>query len=123
MIHNFRVSVELHNSSLYFNRMELRCVIGVIRHGDRTPKQKMKLEVKHPRFFELFKKYGGSTDDSVKGKGGDKKKGHIKLKRPQQLQEILDISRQLLEQIESGESEAIEEKKSKLEQIKTVLEM
>ena len=105
--------------------MELRCVIGVIRHGDRTPKQKMKLEVKHPRFFELFKKYGGSTtsDDNIKSKGGDKNKGHIKLKRPQQLQEILDISRQLLEQIDSGESEVIEEKKSKLEQIKTVLEM
>lgn len=32
-----------------FPRMELRCVIAVIRHGDRTPKQKMKMEVKHPR--------------------------------------------------------------------------
>lgn len=35
--------------TLYFCRMELRCVIAVIRHGDRTPKQKMKMEVKHPR--------------------------------------------------------------------------
>lgn len=34
---------------LCFPRMELRCVIAVIRHGDRTPKQKMKMEVKHPR--------------------------------------------------------------------------
>ena len=44
---------------------------------------------------------------------------HIKLKKPQQLQEVLDVSRQLLEQIESGssESELIEEKKSKLEQV------
>jgi len=32
------------------HRMELRCVIAVIRHGDRTPKQKMKMEVKHPRY-------------------------------------------------------------------------
>ena len=29
-------------------RMELRCVIAVIRHGDRTPKQKMKMAVLHP---------------------------------------------------------------------------
>ena len=45
---------------------------------------------------------------------------HIKLKKPQQLQEVLDVSRQLLEQIESGssESELIEEKKSKLEQVR-----
>ena len=29
--------------------MELRCVIAVIRHGDRTPKQKMKMEVKNKK--------------------------------------------------------------------------
>ena len=53
------------------------------------------------------------------------KNKHIKLKKPQQLQEILDISRELLDTIKSGssESEMIEEKKSKLEQIKNVLEM
>ncbi len=53
------------------------------------------------------------------------KNKHIKLKKPQQLQEILDVSRELLEQINRGsaESDTIEEKKSKLEQIKNVLEM
>ena len=64
------------------NRLHIffyRCVVAVIRHGDRTPKQKMKMEVKHPKFFEVFQKYDGKRD----------KAGHVKLKKPQQLQEIL----------------------------------
>uniref|UniRef100_M4AF10 Inositol hexakisphosphate and diphosphoinositol-pentakisphosphate kinase n=1 Tax=Xiphophorus maculatus TaxID=8083 RepID=M4AF10_XIPMA len=91
--------------------MELRCVIAIIRHGDRTPKQKMKMEVRHPLFFELFKKYGGY------------KTGKLKLKKPKQLQEVLDIARLLLVELGQHNDCEIEEKKSKLEQLKTVLEM
>nr|XP_020478455.1 inositol hexakisphosphate and diphosphoinositol-pentakisphosphate kinase 2-like isoform X17 [Monopterus albus] len=91
--------------------MELRCVIAIIRHGDRTPKQKMKMEVRHPLFFELFDKYGGY------------KSGKIKLKKPKQLQEVLDIARLLLVELGQHNDCEIEEKKSKLEQLKTVLEM
>ncbi|KAJ7994794.1 hypothetical protein DPEC_G00253160 [Dallia pectoralis] len=111
--------------------MELRCVIAIIRHGDRTPKQKMKMEVRNPMFFDLFDKYGGY------------KTGKLKLKKPKQLQtvkrissleednthgkwitEILDIARQLLLELGDGREDCeIEEKKSKLEQLKTVLEM
>ncbi|XP_067999764.1 inositol hexakisphosphate and diphosphoinositol-pentakisphosphate kinase 1 isoform X4 [Melanerpes formicivorus] len=91
--------------------MELRCVIAVIRHGDRTPKQKMKMEVKHPRFFELFEKYDGY------------KTGKLKLKRPEQLQEVLDIARQLVVDLGTQSDCEIEERKSKLEQLKSVLEM
>ncbi|XP_061678442.1 inositol hexakisphosphate and diphosphoinositol-pentakisphosphate kinase 1 isoform X3 [Syngnathoides biaculeatus] len=91
--------------------MELRCVIAIIRHGDRTPKQKMKMEVRHPLFFELFDKCGGY------------KSGKIKLKKPKQLQEVLDIARLLLLELGQHNDCEIEEKKSKLEQLKTVLEM
>ncbi|XP_019116695.1 inositol hexakisphosphate and diphosphoinositol-pentakisphosphate kinase 2 isoform X5 [Larimichthys crocea] len=91
--------------------MELRCVIAIIRHGDRTPKQKMKMEVRHPLFFELFDKYGGY------------KSGKLKLKKPKQLQEVLDIARLLLVELGQHNDCEIEEKKSKLEQLKTVLEM
>uniref|UniRef100_A0A8C7F5S7 Inositol hexakisphosphate and diphosphoinositol-pentakisphosphate kinase n=1 Tax=Oncorhynchus kisutch TaxID=8019 RepID=A0A8C7F5S7_ONCKI len=91
--------------------MELRCVIAIIRHGDRTPKQKMKMEVRHPLFFALFEKYGGY------------KSGKLKLKKPKQLQEVLDIARLLLAELGQHTDCEIEEKKGKLEQLKTVLEM
>ncbi|ELT90954.1 hypothetical protein CAPTEDRAFT_154121 [Capitella teleta] len=99
--------------------MELRAVIAIVRHGDRTPKQKMKMEVRHKKFFDLFEKYGGF------------KASHLKLKRPKQLQEVLDIARFLLarawKQLTPGqpspEQVEVEEKLSKLEQLKSVLEM
>ncbi|XP_051709899.2 inositol hexakisphosphate and diphosphoinositol-pentakisphosphate kinase 2 isoform X13 [Oryctolagus cuniculus] len=91
--------------------MELRCVIAVIRHGDRTPKQKMKMEVRHQKFFDLFEKCDGY------------KSGKLKLKKPKQLQEVLDIARQLLTELGQNNDSEIEENKSKLEQLKTVLEM
>src|SRR5690606_9876344 len=33
---------------------ELRCVIAIVRHGDRTPKQKMKMKVSIPTFLDFF---------------------------------------------------------------------
>ncbi|ESO04589.1 hypothetical protein HELRODRAFT_149890, partial [Helobdella robusta] len=91
--------------------MELRCVVAVMRHGDRTPKQKMKMEVKHKMFFNLFEKYGGFQA------------GHLKLKHPKQLQEVLDIARFLLSEYSSRPDGDLFEKQSKLEQLKSVLEM
>lgn len=78
----------------------------------------MKVEVRHPKFFEIFEKYDGYNKQS------------IKLKRPKQLQEILDISRYLLNEIQLNpgldkpkELCELEEKQAKLEQLRAVLEM
>ncbi|XP_020814075.1 inositol hexakisphosphate and diphosphoinositol-pentakisphosphate kinase-like [Drosophila serrata] len=97
--------------TIFGKMMELRCVVAVIRHGDRTPKQKMKVEVRHRKFFEVFEKYNGYNLD------------HVKLKKPKQLQEILDIARFLLAEIQKNSGVEIWEKESELEQMKTVLEM
>lgn len=64
------------------------------------------------RFFDIFAKYDGY------------KHGHIKLKRPKQLQEILDTARSLLAEIQHrAAGPELEEKQGKLEQLKSVLEM
>lgn len=64
------------------------------------------------RFFEIFAKYDGY------------KHGHVKLKRPKQLQEILDTARSLLSEIQHRAAPTeLEEKQGKLEQLKSVLEM
>lgn len=33
---------------------ELRCVVAIIRHGDRTPKQKLKVNMSEPHILEYF---------------------------------------------------------------------
>ena len=114
--------------------MELRCVIAVIRHGDRTPKQKMKLVVNDERFFELYNRYDGNQ------------KKEIKMKRPNQLMEVLELCRAMLHENQdernrllkelaeldpsSDESKTIERRHDKVEeqikkwdQMRTVLEM
>jgi len=58
----------------------------------------------------LFKKYKGQEE------------GRLKIKKPAQLQEILDITRTLIEKMEESE-EPIHENKQKLTQMKSVLEM
>lgn len=54
-------------------------MIGIIRHGDRTPKQKMKMVVTHRKFFKLFEELNGF------------KNGRLKLKKPKLLQVSSDV--------------------------------
>ena len=64
---------------------ELRCVLAVIRHGDRTPKQKMKMKITFPSFLALFEKHQ------------DPKGRQAKLKTPLQLQELLEVTTRTIE--------------------------
>lgn len=92
---------------------ELRCVLAVIRHGDRTPKQKMKMVVTQKPMLDLLAKYIDS-----KGK-------QAKLKSPKELQELLDVTRNLLKDMEDAPTDDdsdVNETREKFRIIKTVLE-
>ncbi|XP_022134519.1 inositol hexakisphosphate and diphosphoinositol-pentakisphosphate kinase VIP2-like isoform X2 [Momordica charantia] len=94
---------------------ELRCVIVVIRHGDRTPKQKVKLKVTEEKLLNLMLKYNGGRPRS-----------ETKLKSAVQLQDLLDATRMLVPRTRPGresDSEAEDfEHAEKLRQVKAVLE-
>mmetsp|Transcript_61710 Transcript_61710/g.134952 ORF Transcript_61710/g.134952 Transcript_61710/m.134952 type:complete len:1227 (+) Transcript_61710:29-3709(+) len=70
---------------------ELLAVIAIMRHGDRTPKNKMKLSTRLNEFLELHKKWAG----------GPRKEA--KLKAPRQLQEVLDITYSIIGHDETDE--------------------
>jgi len=94
---------------------ELRCVIAVIRHGDRTPKQKMKMKVTSERILSFLQASGASARKEVKLKrhgcamvGGDcyalltcvvKLPSHHFASSALQLQRLLDTTRSLLAQV------------------------
>ncbi|KAJ6806590.1 inositol hexakisphosphate and diphosphoinositol-pentakisphosphate kinase-like isoform X1 [Iris pallida] len=94
---------------------ELRCVIAVIRHGDRTPKQKVKLKVTEEKLLNLMLKYNGG-----------RARAETKLKSAIQLQDLLDATRMLVPRSWSGresDSDAEDiEHAEKLRQVKAVLE-
>ena len=72
-----------------------------------------KQKVTSKLFIDLFEKYGGMKDF------------HLKLKRPSQLQEVLDIARKLIQECCDLNVETLptKETKTKLLQLKSVLEM
>ncbi|KAL0285500.1 UNVERIFIED_CONTAM: Inositol hexakisphosphate and diphosphoinositol-pentakisphosphate kinase VIP2 [Sesamum angustifolium] len=94
---------------------ELRCVITIIRHGDRTPKQKVKLTVTEEKLLNLMLKYNGGRP-----------RAETKLKSAVQLQDLLDATRILVPRTRPGresDSEAEDiEHAEKLRQVKAVLE-
>jgi len=71
-------------------RLELRCVMAIVRHADRTPKQKMKMVVTHERLVVVFKRAMYVVIFSRFFQLADKhnlsKRREIKLKAPTHLQ-------------------------------------
>eukprot|EP01029_Cantina_marsupialis_P003464 TRINITY_DN133312_c1_g2_i1.p1 TRINITY_DN133312_c1_g2~~TRINITY_DN133312_c1_g2_i1.p1 ORF type:complete len:849 (+),score=150.18 TRINITY_DN133312_c1_g2_i1:60-2606(+) len=107
-------------SSKQPSKKELCCVLAVIRHGDRTPKQKMKMKTTHRLFLNLFRR---SCDTQNLPK-------EVKLKRATELQKCLDASREVLRlsccvsEFDEEDSEALldcNEDISKLKQMVAVL--
>jgi len=47
---------------------ELRCIIAITRHADRTPKQKMKFKVSLPSYLNFFQNYSKSPTKDLKVK-------------------------------------------------------
>ncbi|WZY69360.1 hypothetical protein YC2023_001600 [Brassica napus] len=97
------------------NSEELSCVIVVIRHGDRTPKQMVKLNVTEEKLLNLMLKYNGG-----------KPRAETKLKSAVELQDLLDATRMLVLRTrpcrESDSDPEDLEHAEKLRQIKAVIE-
>jgi inositol-hexakisphosphate/diphosphoinositol-pentakisphosphate 1-kinase len=75
---------------------ELRCVIAVIRHGDRTPKQKLKVKMTEPLILEYFHKH---NDDPKKD---------LKIKAKQPMTEFLDTVKTMLNRLDQEAKQAAE---------------
>ena len=89
---------------------ELRSIVAVFRHGDRSPKEKMKLIVEDSRFLSLFDEFGKNNT-----------KKEIKLKKANELSRVLEIVNEILsenKQMTIGEDNFY----TRIFQIKMVLE-
>jgi inositol hexakisphosphate/diphosphoinositol-pentakisphosphate kinase len=71
---------------------ELRCVLTVVRHGDRTPKQKLKVKLSEPQLLHYFHKYS------------DNCKQELKVKDKQPLSEFLDTINDIVEAMEKDDT-------------------
>lgn len=71
---------------------ELRCVIAVVRHGDRTPKQKLKTVVWEKELIDFYTKRHSS----------ESKSDELKVKSVADLQELLGLVRSLIKSYAPG---------------------
>lgn len=91
------VDLDLEKESSREQEEELRCVIAVIRHGDRTPKQKMKMKVHHPFFLDFY------TQRTAGAPNKD-----LKIKSVHDLEKLLSVAKNLLVLDESKDPEFLD---------------
>lgn len=121
------------NSSLRSREIfeELRSVVCVFRHADRSPKQKMKLVVTDVRILELFDIY--SKENKIKEnitflkneKVKLKEPKELKLKKPKQLDHVLKIATEIVKDKEyytNNNNEIDDHFIDKMIQLKMILE-
>ena len=109
------------NTSFLPENEELRSIVAVFRHADRSPKQKMKLVVEDKYFLSLFDEFGNKKKSKEKNK--ESKINEIKLKKPKELLRVLEIVNNILENNkEKKEKIGSDNFYTKIFQIKMVLE-
>ena len=91
---NIYKTLKLPRIKSFFGNEELRSIVAVFRHGDRSPKQKMKIVVEDEDFLSLFEEF---SKNNKKKKNKEKKIKEIKLKKPKELLRVLEIVNNILE--------------------------
>ena len=74
--------------STHERKEELRRIIAIFRHADRSPKEKMKLIIENDEFLSLFDEFGKKNKNKNK---------EIKLKKPNELKRVLEIVNGILD--------------------------
>jgi inositol-hexakisphosphate/diphosphoinositol-pentakisphosphate 1-kinase len=100
-----------HRSSELSHQEELRCVIAVIRHGDRSPKQKIKVDMTEPHILKFF--HDNCAGDCQKD---------LKVKAKAPLTEFLRVVRMTLDELKVRSSDQDATLRYQLTHMRDILE-